>query len=64
MPVVKVEGAVAALVSLLPVGRTGAMRLVVIVVVGEAEVEAGEEEEEEEVLEVMHVFEVPHSAPF
>lgn len=62
MPVVKVEGAVAALVSLLPVGRTGAMRLVVIVVVGEAEVEAGEEEEE--VLEVMHVFEVPHSAPF
>lgn len=60
MPVVKVEGVVAALVSLLPVGRTGAMRLVVIVVVGEAVVEAGEEKE---VLGVTHVFEVPQSAP-
>lgn len=61
MPVVRVEGIVdATSVSLLPVGRTGAIRLVVAVVVGDAVVEAGEEDEVVETVQ----SEAPHSAPF
>lgn len=61
MPVVRVEGIVdATLVSLLPVGRTGAIRVVVPAVVGIAVVEAGEEDEVVEMVQ----SEAPHSAPF
>jgi hypothetical protein len=63
VPVVNVLGTVASPLSLLPVGRTGAIRLVVIVEAGEADVVVvvlGEVDWPEVIQDV----ELPHVAPF